>query len=73
MEVNHMAMGKLDDKTQALLMFLVFMLPPLMAWAALGMPTDKTSLGILLAALLSGVLAGIKELLGWKPSTPPEP
>lgn len=66
---------KLSDRSQALMMFLVFILPALTAWAGLGMPTDKTSLGILLAALLSGILAGIKELFGWKPSNdkPPEP
>jgi len=48
-------------------MFLVFILPPLITWAALGYPTDRTSLGILGSALLSGVLALIKEILGYKP------
>jgi len=60
-------MHKLSDREQAFLMLLVFMLPPLITWAGLGMPTDKGSLGILMSAILSGVLAFIKELLGGKP------
>ena len=60
-------MKGLSDRGQALLMLLVFVLPPVIAWAALGMPTDRASLGILLSAVLSGVLALVKELLGGKP------
>ena len=60
-------MKGLSDQQQAILMLLVFILPPIIAWAALGMPTDKASLGILLSAILSGVLALVKELLGGKP------
>jgi len=60
-------MHKLSDREQAYLMLLVFILPPLITWAGLGMPTDRQSLGILLSAMLSGILAFIKELLGGKP------
>jgi len=58
---------KLTDVQQGILMFLVFILPPLITWAALGYPTDRTSLGILGSAILSGILALIKEILGYKP------
>lgn len=62
-------MGKLTDQQQALLMFFVFILPPLITWTALGYPADRTSLGILGSAILSAILAFIKELLG---GTPPK-
>jgi len=58
---------KLTDVQQAWLMLIVFVLPSLITWAALGYPTDRASLGILGSAILSGILAFIKELLGWKP------
>jgi len=57
----------LNDQQQALLMLLVFVLPPLMVWAALGFPSSRTEVGILVSALISGVIAFVKELLGWKP------
>jgi len=60
-------MEGLSDTAQAFLMLLVFILPSVIAWAALGYPTDRTSLGILGSALLSGILVFIKELLGGKP------
>jgi len=62
-----MGMRGLSDREQALLLMLTFILPPLITWAALGMPTDKVSLGILLSAVLSGILAFVKELLGGAP------
>jgi hypothetical protein len=48
-------------------MLFVFILPPFITWTALGFPTDRTSLGILASAFLSGILAYIKEMLGWAP------
>lgn len=62
-------MHRLSDREQAILMLLVFILPPIITWAALGMPTDRASLGILLSAVLSGILVFVKELLG---GTPPK-
>lgn len=47
-------------------MLLVFILPPIITWAGLGMPTDRSALGLLLSAVLSGVLVFIKEILGGK-------
>lgn len=32
------------------------------------MPMDKAAIGILVASAASGVLAYIKEILGWKPT-----
>lgn len=52
-------------------MLLVFILPHIITWAALGMPTDRQSLGILLSAVLSGILALVKELLGGQPPAKP--
>jgi hypothetical protein len=59
---------KLTDRMQALLMLLVFVLPAFITWAAMGMLTAKVSVGLLVSAVLSGVLAFVKELLGWKPT-----
>ena len=59
-------MTGLSNTQQALLMLFTFMLPPVIAWLGLGMPMDKTALGILGSSILSGVLAFIKELLGGK-------
>jgi len=63
-------MGRLTDIQQAIVMLLVFLLPPLITWTALGYPTDRVSLGILGSALLSGILAFLKEVLGGKPPQP---
>ena len=51
-------------------MLLVFILPPIITWAALGFPTDRLAIGILVSAILSGVLVFLKEILGGQP--PPE-
>lgn len=56
----------LSDKQQAGLMFAVFVFPALIAWLSNGSPTDRTSLSLLGAAILSGVLALFKEFLGGK-------
>ncbi len=60
----------LSDKEQAALMMLVFVLPPIITWCGLGMPTDRGSLGLLLSSILSGILVFVKEILGGLP--PPE-
>jgi hypothetical protein len=60
----------LTNRQQALLMLLVFILPSLITWSALGFPTGRAELGILASAILSGILAFVKELLGGRP--PPE-
>ena len=59
-------MKGLNDIQQALLMLLVFVLPPVITWTALGFPTGRAELGILASAVLSGILVFIKEILGWK-------
>ena len=59
---------ELTDKQQAYLMLGIFILPALGTWMALGFPTGKTELGILGSSLISGIMAFIKELAGWKPS-----
>jgi len=53
-------------------MLLVFILPPLATWMAMGYPTDRVTLGILGSAIVSGIIAFIKELLGGTPPKPPE-
>lgn len=58
---------KLTDTQQATLMLLVFVFPAIITWAAMGVPTDRAALGLLFSAVLSGALAFVKELLGWKP------
>jgi len=60
----------LSNREQALLMLLVFIIPPIITWAALGMPTDRLAIGILVSAILSGVLVFLKEILGGQP--PPQ-
>ena len=62
----------LSNRQQALLMLFVFLLPPVITWLAMGFPTDRVTLGILGAAVLSGILAFIKELLGGKSQPPKE-
>lgn len=57
-------MRGLSNREQAFLMLFVFILPPIITWCGLGMPSDRSSIGILLSAMLSGVLAFTKELLG---------
>jgi len=51
-------------------MMLLAFLIPLITWCGLGMPTDRISLGILASAILSGMVALIKELIGGKAPTP---
>lgn len=58
-----MAIG-LTDSQQAYLMLLVFVLPSVSAWLALGAPIDKTALALLGSSILSGFLAFLKEKLG---------
>lgn len=62
-------MEGLNNSQQAFLMLLVFILPSLSVWAGLGMPTDKAAIGILLSAMISGIIAFIKEILGGKAPT----
>jgi len=49
-------------------MLVAFVLPAVTAWLANGAPTDHTSVSLMTAAILSGVLAFIKEYLGIKVS-----
>ena len=58
----------LTDRQQALVMFLVFVIPAFIVWFGLEMPTDRAAIGLLAANILSGILAGLKELAGWKES-----
>lgn len=62
-------MKGLSNQQQAFLMVLVFVLPPIITWCALGFPTGRAELGILMSAILSGILAFVKEILG---GTPPK-
>ena len=59
---------KLTDRQQAVVMFLVLMIPALLLWINAEMPMDRAGLSLLLYGLLSGFLAGLKELAGWKES-----
>jgi uncharacterized membrane protein YqaE (UPF0057 family) len=54
----------LSDRQQAYLMLFAFFLPPLATWTALGFPSDRVALGILASALITGVIAFVKEALG---------
>ena len=47
-------------------MFLVFVLPAFGTWFGLGMPTERIAIGLLVSSVISGILVGVKELLGWK-------
>ena len=59
---------KLTDKQQAYLMLLAFVLPAFIVWLTNGKPiSDETSLRFLAAAVLSGILAFIKELADYQP------
>jgi len=58
----------LTNLEQAVLMLVAFVLPAVTAWLANGAPTDHTSVSLMTAAILSGVLAFIKEYLGIKVS-----
>jgi len=60
----------LSNREQAILMCLVFTLPAIITWTGLGMPTDRVSIGLLISAILSGVLVFLKEILGGQP--PPQ-
>ena len=57
-------MKHLSDREQAYLMLAIFILPALIVWFNNGIPTDKTSLGLVGASIFSGILAFMKELLG---------
>ena len=63
-------MRGLSNREQAIIMCMVFVLPSVITWAGLGMPTDRASLGLLLSSILSGVLVFLKEILGGQP--PPQ-
>ena len=56
--------GPLTNLQQAFLMLLVFVLPAVIVWFNNSMPVDRSSLGLLFAAILSAILVFIKELLG---------
>jgi len=58
---------QLTDQQQALFMLFIFILPVFAVWAGSGFPLERVELGFLTASVISGVLAFIKELLGWKP------
>lgn len=64
-------MPGLSDRQQGLLMLFAFLIPAitgLSAWAALGMPTDREALGILLSGILGNLAAALiaysKEVAG---------
>lgn len=61
-------MVELTDRQQAVVMFLVFILPAVMIWIAQEMPTDRSGISLLLYGVIAGILAGLKELAGWKES-----
>ena len=60
-------MRGLSNREQAIIMCMVFVLPSVITWAGLGMPTDRNSLGLLVSSMLSGVLVFLKEILGGLP------
>jgi uncharacterized membrane protein YqaE (UPF0057 family) len=64
-------MTGLSNTQQALLMFAALLLPPVGVWAGLGFPMDRLAVGLLVSALISAAIVGIKELMGG--SSPPDP
>ena len=59
---------ELTDRQQAVVMFLVFVIPAVMIWVAQEMPFDRAGISLLIYGVLAGILAGLKELAGWKES-----
>jgi hypothetical protein len=45
-------------------MLAVFVIPALVAWTSNGAPTNHADLSVLVAAILSGIMAFLKEVLG---------
>lgn len=69
-------MSGLSNGQQALMMLTAFLVPLLASvasWAALGMPTDRSAMGLLVAAICGDISAGIivfaKEILGGQATT----
>lgn len=59
---------KLTDNQQALLMFLALALPSIILWLTSSEPLfTEPSLRILLAGILGGLIAFIKEIADYKP------
>ena len=52
-----------------MIMLIAFVLVPLGTWSALGFPTDKAALGLLVSNIIAGILLFIKEISG-TPSVP---
>lgn len=67
LELEDKKMG-LTNNQQAIMMAIAFLIP-VGTWAALGFPIDRISLGILASALISSVVATLKEYLGSNPTT----
>lgn len=65
--------GPLSNRTQAMLMFVALELPAVITWASAGMPTDRASVGLIMAYSCGAAVAFIKEILGGGPATPPTP
>lgn len=61
-------MVQLTDREQALVMFLVFVLPAVLIWLGMEMPMDRSGISLLLYGIVAGILAFLKELAGWKES-----
>ena len=60
-------MIKLTDREQAFLMFLAFLMPAIILWVSSSNWLTSDGLRILIGGIASGIIAAIKELLGWKP------
>jgi hypothetical protein len=58
-----------DQQQKGIMLLLVFILPVWITWAGMSMPTDRASLGLLLAGTFQGILAFIFRQLGWKTPT----
>lgn len=54
----------LTDQQQAALLALAFILPAVSTWFGLGAPTDHAALAMLGGAIVGGIVAYIKEMLG---------
>lgn len=59
---------ELTDRQQAVVMFLVFVLPAVLIWIGEQMPIDRAGISLLLYGVIAGLLAFLKELAGWKES-----
>jgi len=55
---------ELSKEGEAFIVMLTMIIPALLLWINLGMPTDSASIGVLVSAILVAVLYFLNKLLG---------